>query len=116
MKIAIVGSRDYPDLDAVFDYVRALPSNAIVVSGGARGVDTAAIEAANSQQRHVVVFPAQWQVYGNSAGMRRNALIVEECDELVAFWDGTSKGTAHSIELARKAGKPVTVFTPEVQS
>jgi hypothetical protein len=31
----------------------------------------------------------------------------------VAFWDGVSHGTKHSILLALKKGKPVQVFPPE---
>ncbi len=37
LTVAIIGSRDYADLQAVADYVNALPDNAVVVSGGARG-------------------------------------------------------------------------------
>ena len=43
--VAIVGSRDWPDLDAVVDFVERLARKypaAIVVSGGARGVDSVA--------------------------------------------------------------------------
>lgn len=40
--VAIVGSREYPKLDAVAEYVRDLPEGTIVISGGARGVDRTA--------------------------------------------------------------------------
>ncbi len=42
----------------------------------------------------------------------RNGLIVDDCSRLVAFWDGQSKGTANSIRLAEKAGKPVEIHRP----
>lgn len=35
MKVAIVGTRTYPDLDQVREYVRKLSLNDIIVSGGA---------------------------------------------------------------------------------
>lgn len=40
--VAIIGSRDFKDLDKVRAFVRSLPKNACVISGGARGVDQAA--------------------------------------------------------------------------
>ena len=42
----------------------------------------------------------------------RNPDIVAAADRVVAFWDGTSRGTADSIEIARKTGKPVAVVHP----
>ena len=49
-------------------------------------------------------------MYGRSAGFKRNALIVAESDEVVAFWDMKSKGTKSTIDLATKAGKPVRII------
>lgn len=112
--VAIVGSRAWPYPQAVIDYVAKLPANTVVVSGGAKGVDTWAEQAARQRGLDVKVFPADWNTYGKSAGFRRNADIVNACDELTSFWDGVSRGTAHSVELARKAGKPVTVITPDM--
>lgn len=112
MKIAIVGSRTYPDLQQVFEYVGTLPPDTVVISGGAVGVDLTAQRAAELLGIQVKVFIPHWAKYGKSAGFRRNADIVNAADEVVAFWDGQSKGTAHTIELARKAGKKVTVYTP----
>ncbi len=39
MKVAIVGSRNYPDLEKVKKYVRKLSPGDIIVSGGDNGVD-----------------------------------------------------------------------------
>lgn len=110
MKLAIVGSRTYPDLDAVYNYVASLPDDTIIISGGARGVDRTAESAAREFGLQVDIHPAQWGKYGKSAGYRRNADIVNACDELVAFWDGESKGTLHSIHTASDLGKRVTVY------
>jgi predicted Rossmann fold nucleotide-binding protein DprA/Smf involved in DNA uptake len=113
VKVAIVGSRDYPDIDQVEMYVadRLRPGD-VVVSGGARGVDLAAEVAASTCGLDVVVHMPEWDKYGKSAGFRRNRIIVEDADRVVAFWDGKSKGTKHSIDLAHKLGKPVEVFMP----
>lgn len=113
MKIAIVGSRKFQSPQLVYSYVSNLENGSIIVSGGATGVDTWAEVAAELNGFEVIVFKPEWDKYGKSAGFFRNELIVKECDRLVAFWDGVSKGTKHSIGLAEKAGKPVEVITYE---
>lgn len=110
MKVAIVGSRDYPARRDVEAYVAALPANTVVVSGGARGVDTWAADAAIQRELTVVIIRADWERHGKAAGYLRNALVVEEADQVVAFWDGTSRGTKHTIELARESGKLAHIY------
>lgn len=110
MKVAIVGSRDYPSRLHIVEFVRALPPHATIISGGARGVDTWAAEAASERwDLDVEVFPALWDIYGKSAGYLRNIDIVNAADRVVAFWDGRSAGTKHTIKLAKQAGKPVEI-------
>lgn len=109
MKIAIVGSRDFSDLAQVTSYVATLPPDSIVISGGARGVDQQAEEAARARGLQVIVHKPDWDKYGRMAGIVRNRLIVEEADTLVAFWDGKSRGTKSSIDLANEKGIPVVI-------
>jgi hypothetical protein len=108
-RIAVVGSRGYPRLDDVRVYVRTIERSATVISGGARGVDIVAVDEARRLGMECETYHADW-TKGRGAGFARNAVLVERATEVVAFWDGVSKGTAHTIALARKAGKPVTVF------
>lgn len=116
-RIAVVGSREYPNASAVRSFVRALPEHTVVVSGGARGVDTWAAEIAKARGLpEPLVFPAKWRDdKGNvdkGAGFKRNDLIVENCDGVIAFWDGWSRGTRDTVMKALRAGKPVWVFGP----
>jgi len=119
MKVAIVGSRNWPNFQQVRDYVMVLPAGTEVVSGGAPGVDAAAEGAARYRWYRCkdvpqpTVFRADWSRFGRSAGPRRNAQMVEYADRVVAFWDGKSPGTKHTIGLAKKAGKPVEIITPD---
>jgi hypothetical protein len=113
MLLAIVGSRDFPDLWRVNDYISLLPSDTTIVSGGARGVDRTAADAASQYGLPCIEYLAQWERDGKPAGYKRNQRIVDNCDQLVAFWDGKSPGTRHSIDLARKAGKLKDVFYPD---
>jgi hypothetical protein len=139
MFVAIVGSRDFGQLNRVAGFVRSLAAkypDAVVVSGGARGVDRVAEAEARRCGLSVVSYrPFQdgrefainrvTEVNGESvtervsgaffgsygrAAFARNAEIVMAADQVVAFHDGVSKGTAHSIELAKRAGKPVHVY------
>lgn len=110
MNIAIVGSRGYVHLNKVATYVAALPPETCIVSGGAAGVDLAAEQAARSRGLSVQLFLPDWKQYGKKAGPIRNQQIVDQAEKLVAFWDGTSKGTQHSINLARKKGIPVEIY------
>lgn len=130
-RIAIVGSRgprDMPQegfigpltklqsehrarLMAVWRYVFSLPDDAIVVSGGAKGVDEFAVRAAKARTPHleVCVYYPNWEK-GKGAGLARNRRIVANSDRVVAFWDGVSRGTMHTIGVAQEMQKELWVF------
>lgn len=118
MKIMICGSRninDYEDLKRGLEMLpRPLETGDIVISGGARGVDTMAERCAEEHGLELMLFLADWQTYGKSAGFRRNVEMVDACDVVLAIWDGKSNGTAHSIDIARKKGKRVFFYVPGV--
>lgn len=112
-RIAIVGSRSYRSLERVAQYVRNLPQETVVVSGGAHGVDATAEYAARCRHMQALIFLPNWRKYGRSAGMLRNQLIVDNADKLVAFWDGKSRGTRNSISLAQIRGIPIEVYSED---
>jgi Predicted Rossmann fold nucleotide-binding protein involved in DNA uptake len=109
MRIAIIGSRDYIDLERVRNYVNSLPEDTIIVSGGARGVDSAAESAARARGLQTIIFPADWEAHGKGAGFIRNADIVANADMIVAFWLGKSKGTLDTVQKACRQGKMVII-------
>lgn len=125
-RVAIVGSREYPKPTAVEDYVYALPDGTVVITGGwwesdarmqvrmraTRGVDYIAARVANTRGLSVALVAGPW-AKATRAGLARNPTVVDLCDRLVAFHDGKSTGTMHTVGLARKAGKPVVVFGPD---
>lgn len=128
MKIAVVGSRTFTDeifikkiLNDQFSHHRG----DTLVSGGAKGVDSIAEKIIdNWKNLHVKtyggkeedfkinkkIFLPDWNKYGKRAGFLRNQLIIDEADKVIAFWDGKSKGTKHSIDLAIKANKPLDIY------
>lgn len=113
MTVGIVGSRDYSRLDLVRWLVAQLPSDATVVSGGARGVDAVAADRARARGLTVIEYIPDWSKGGRRAGFVRNHLIVERADRMVAFWDGSSSGTAHTIQVTRLAKKPLKIYGPD---
>jgi hypothetical protein len=81
-----------------------------IVSGGAEGVDTIAIEWAKANHLPVNVFPADWSKHGKSAGPIRNAEMAKYADALICIrWD-YSKGSKNMAELMIKANKPVIQY------
>jgi hypothetical protein len=80
----------------------------IVVSGGASGADSLAALYAKERSYPITIFRPDW-ARGRGAGFARNVAMVDDGDDVVAFWDGNSRGTRHTINYARKQGKPVEV-------
>lgn len=113
MVIAIVGSRDRLNWARVKGQIGELVNRhdvGLIVSGGAIGVDRLGETMALAAGKRVHSIRPDWEKFGKSAGFRRNVQIVEMADEVHAFWDGKSKGTKHTIDIATKMKKPVTVY------
>ncbi|HXM71751.1 MAG TPA: SLOG family protein [Candidatus Dormibacteraeota bacterium] len=111
MRVAIVGSRRFSEPARVSDYVNALPPRALIITGSASGVDAAATKAARAKGIPVQVIPASFDELSDAArSAARNQRLVDACDLLVAFWDGSSKGTRSTVERALDSGKEVHVF------
>ena len=112
IRVAIVGSRGFGDsrlLASTMCTVLEHYTVTEVVSGGARGADTLGEQWAKAHGIPTRVFLPDWNRFGRSAGFRRNRDIIDNCDLCVAFWDGQSRGTKSSIDLAKQAGKRVLV-------
>jgi hypothetical protein len=110
MNIAVVGSRTFTDYflleDVLNEHTTSLDT---LVSGGAAGADTLAEHYAKDYGLKMIVHKPEWKKYGRAAGFIRNQLIVDDADILIAFWDGKSKGTQHSINLAKQKGIKVII-------
>ncbi|MBQ5850368.1 MAG: DUF2493 domain-containing protein [Lachnospiraceae bacterium] len=108
MKLAIIGSRNIT-VENLEDYI---PKNLTeIVSGGAKGVDSCAMQYAQEHNIKLIVFLPKYKLYGKAAPLKRNLQIIDYSDEVFAFWDGQSKGTKYVIDNCRKINKKVTVIT-----
>lgn len=106
MKLAIIGSRMCPAVD-IEAQLKSIPDT--IVSGGAVGADTYAREFARKKGLKLIEFFPDYEKYGRGAPLERNKLIVEECDCLLAFWDGKSRGTKYTLDYAKERNKPIKV-------
>lgn len=117
--VAVVGSRDYdntqhPTIEEVVAELASSAPNVTVISGGARGVDQRAAAAARQHGLTVREYPADWDRYGKRAGYLRNEEMVKAADMVIAFWDGQSRGTRHTIDLARKHKRTLLLYQGNV--
>ena len=110
--VAVVGSRGFTDarfLGQTLEDLRLESPFNTLISGGARGADRLGESWARVNDLSLVVFPAEWDRHGKRAGYIRNHWIVTAASVVVAFWDGQSPGTKHTIEIAKTMGKPVII-------
>jgi len=113
MKLAIIGSRSFKDYELLETTVNGIFQHkdiTTIVSGGASGADTLAEQYACRYNIETVIHKADWSRYGKAAGPMRNKYIINDCDTLLAFWDGKSKGTLNSINTATKQNKDIIVI------
>ena len=115
MRVLVTGSRTWTDLIVIWDalyeaYLIAPPGDSVIVIHGdcPRGADFIADEVARefgwSTERH----PADWELYGKSAGFRRNIEMVKAgADICLAFIRDNSRGATHCADAAERAGIPI---------
>lgn len=116
MRVIVCGSRDWQDRETIAARLAAIPNpdSVTIVHGKAKGADRIADQeakkigmAVESHYPHYDKFP------GNTAPLERNEHMASlGADLCIAFWDGSSRGTQHMINRARKHGIPVEIIKP----
>jgi len=123
--VIIAGSRSATDVRSNQDLQRLI-TNSIdaadfdvdaIISGTARGVDTAGEDWANTHgERPIARFPAPWDEYGKRAGHIRNRWMAEYAENhgergvLLAIIDYPSAGTESMITKGRELLGDENVF------
>lgn len=117
-KIAVIGSRDYNDKEAIFRYLESkINKISMLVSGGCpNGADYWANEFAKKKGLSILIHYPEWYnengVFIKGAGFHRNYKIVRDSDIVIAWWTG-SKGTENTIQIAKKQNKQVIIHKVE---
>ena len=114
MRLLVCGDRNWTNPFTVYDAIRELlVAPAFILEGGARGADTIAHDIAHHLGIPHKRYFANWTQLGKAAGAIRNRWMLEKGnpDHVLAFHGDikNSKGTKHMIEIAKKAGVPVTL-------
>lgn len=107
MRLLVCGGRYFDDRERVFREMDRL-SPSLVIHGGASGADRLAGLWAESRGIPLCVFPANWKRFGNMAGPKRNAWMLEHGlpNRVLAFPGG--RGTENMVSQAEGAGIGVT--------
>lgn len=113
MNLFINGSRTINNKDFVYsiikNYINDNPKVNTIISGGAKGVDLLAKQYSIENNINYIEYKPDWKKYGKGAGIVRNITMLEECDLVLSFWDGKSKGTKFNINYCKKNNKPITL-------
>jgi len=119
MKVCIAGSRDIKNYALVCAAVEASKFDITeVVSGHATGVDQLGERWALNNDIPVKMFKADWNQYGKSAGVRRNAKMAAylktHSGALISIYDGISTGTLDMLDRAQAYGITTFLVVPAI--
>lgn len=108
--VGVVGSRDGFTRERVHTVLEKLVvSTDMLVSGGARGVDSYVESFAVYKGNPIKIIrprnPSNKLDY-----LFRNVEIIAVCDWLIVFWNGRSKGTKFVIDYAKSRNKRVELI------
>ena len=112
-RVIIAGSRDFSNYELLRQYadyiLSKIPEEIEIVSGGASGADALGERYARERGYRIRQFPAEWERYGLKAGPLRNREMAKYADALIAYWDGTSRGTKNMIDEATARGLKIRI-------
>jgi hypothetical protein len=105
MKILVCGGREYVNKKFLYEFLDNFHKNSPVtklIHGGAKGADSLAGEWAIQNKIETIVYKANWEKYGKTAGPIRNIqMLEEESPEVIIAFPG-GKGTLHMINISKR--------------
>lgn len=121
MRIIVAGGRKFDNYPMVCNTLDEILKNedlskVEIISGRAIGADRLGERYAHDHNLKLIEFEAQWFKLGRRAGIVRNGQMADYCSKdpdkkslLVAFWNGSSRGTANMIDQANSLGIEVHI-------
>ena len=110
MKLAVIGSKEFSDYEKLKSTLDKINNISQIISGGAPGTDTLAKKYAQENNIAFLEFPPDFSKYKKDAKHVRDKLIVENCDNIIAFYDGKCEGTKYTLDYGRKLRKPIIII------
>lgn len=120
MRICVIGSRSIVEEKFVFAKIDKFlkehcVGNPVLVSGGAKGVDSIVKKYAEAKGFDFIEFIPYHLLdksveFSSRYFFTRNRQMIMNADKVLALWDGTSTGTHHAIKFCQKLGVPVMVI------
>ncbi|NQV16963.1 MAG: DUF2493 domain-containing protein [Armatimonadetes bacterium] len=110
MKLAVIGLKEFSDYEKLKSTLDKIEEISQIISGGAPGTDTLAKKYAQENDIAFLEFPPGFHKYGKDAKHIRDKLIVENCDKIIAFYDGKCEGTKYTLDYGKKLGKQIIII------
>ena len=126
MNVLIVcGGRDFDNaafendcIDVAIKGFKLQKNNTIIMSGGATGADTIALEWARANEWNAMRVPAKWNELGSAAGMARNLEMLElavrmhaEGSEVIVLAMPGGVGTSGMVAYAKKYARTLACIS-----
>ncbi len=121
--VLVTGGREFTDekrfnrefltyLKTLCKLRRVRKAELLVVVGDARGTDRLAWDFCKKHSVKFKRYKADWNRYGNAAGPIRNSEMVKQnkINNVFAFHDGKSKGTAHCLSIVSNLPQQINYF------
>lgn len=109
-RIAVIGSRGFSNYEYFTEKLEYLIQN-IPEFGFVSGGDFLIKKYCKEKGYNLIeYFPEYDKYHGKVAPIKRNDIIVENSDMLIAFWDGKSKGTLYTINKAKDKQIPIRII------
>jgi hypothetical protein len=115
MRLAVIGSKDFNDYQKLKSILDQISGITTIVSGAAPGTDKMAAIYALEHNIKLIEFPPDFIKHGEEAKHFRDCQIVENCDFLIAFWDGKCEGTKYTMDYAEKMMISVEVINVDLE-
>ena len=109
LRVFAGGSRTIGDCELIESKLKALPPCAVILTSRTHGASAAVRDATMRLGLRLEVWTAMTCRYqtAEEAYFARDEEMIRSADQVLAFWDGESAGTAHELTYARRLSKPI---------
>ena len=109
LRVFAGGSRTIGDRELIESKLKALSRCAVILTSRTNGASAAVRDATMRLGFRLEVWTAMTDRYptAEEAYFARDEEMIRSADQVLAFWDGESAGTAHELTYARRLSKPI---------